>query len=563
MLQEENDALEQMPLQPGRASSRPTPLVAGLALTAAVILAYMNSLSGPFIFDDLEGIVDNSHIRRLWPLSDMLFNAPPDSPPAGRPIVSLSLAINYTIGGLNVRGYHLFNIAVHLLSVLVLYGLVRRTFLDTRLNARFERSGPFLAFAVTLIWAVHPLHTETVNYVSQRTELLMGLFYLLTLYCAIRAWRSDRPRFWSAASVASCAIGMGCKESMVSAPLIVLLYDVALVSRSFREALRRHASLYVGLAATWVLLAWLNASAPRGRTCGTDLGISSLDYLRTQAGIIVWYLRLAFWPNPLVISYEDWPIARSLLPILPQGLFIVTLLLLTAWALWRRRPAALLGAWFFLILAPTSSFIPIVTELAAERRMYLPLAAVTVASVLGLRGLFNLTKRRRTSPPKGITVLPSLALLLVVATLGYTTALRNCEYRTATDIWADAVAKRPRNWVALVGLACELAKAGQHQEAIKYCSRAIALKPDYIDGYTKRSIAYAGIGDWKKALLDCNAAVTLKPDHVEAYHMRAMIRFSTRDYDQAWADVKRCQRLNGQVHPEFLEALRQASSRPE
>jgi len=220
-----------------------------LLLIVAVTLAYMNSLSSPFIFDDLESITGNKYIRTLWPLSDMLLNAPPGTASDGRPVVSLSLAINYALGGLNVYGYHLFNIAVHLASTFVLWGVLRRTFMNTPLNARFGKSAPFLAFAIALIWTVHPLLTESVTYVSTRTELLMGLFYLLTLYCAILAWQSNHARFWSVLAVLSCAIGMGCKEAMLSAPLMVLLYDVTLVSSSLRDALRRHLKLYVGLAA--------------------------------------------------------------------------------------------------------------------------------------------------------------------------------------------------------------------------------------------------------------------------------------------------------------------------
>jgi len=233
-----------------RTQDAKTLVVHALLLAVAVILAYMNSLSVPFIFDDRGSVVDNRYIQKLSPLTDVLFKAIPDSPPAGRPIVSLSFAINYALGGLNVYGYHLFNIAIHLASSLALWGVLRRMFLNTRLHARFGKSAPFLSFAGALIWAVHPLLTESVTYISQRTELLMGLFYLLTLYCAIRTWQSKYALFWSVLAVLSCAIGMGCKEVMVSAPLMVLLVDVVLVSKSWRSALRQHLLLYIGLAAT-------------------------------------------------------------------------------------------------------------------------------------------------------------------------------------------------------------------------------------------------------------------------------------------------------------------------
>ena len=159
---------------------------------AAGVWAYHNSLRGAFIFDDPTSISGNPHIRHLWPIRDAM-SAPPATTVSGRPVVCLTLALNYAVGGWNVWGYHALNLMVHLLSALVLFGILRRTFEGPTLRDRFGGAAVWLAAAIALLWEVHPLQTESVTYIVQRTELLMGLFLLLTLYCALRCSQSPTP----------------------------------------------------------------------------------------------------------------------------------------------------------------------------------------------------------------------------------------------------------------------------------------------------------------------------------------------------------------------------------
>jgi hypothetical protein len=172
---------------PPFAASRSAIWLAVACLVGAILAAYHNSFSGPFVFDDGPAILGNPTIRHLSALGEVL------SPPreagqtvGGRPMVNLSLAVNYALGGEDVRGYHIFNLIVHTLGALALFGIVRRTLLQPVLRERFGSAATPLALAVALLWAVHPLLTESVTYVIQRAESLMGLFYLLTLYCFIR-----------------------------------------------------------------------------------------------------------------------------------------------------------------------------------------------------------------------------------------------------------------------------------------------------------------------------------------------------------------------------------------
>ena len=368
-----------------RAGRRPRWFAA--LLVAGVLVAYANSFATPFVYDDQGAIVDNPNIRRLWPLTTAL-TGPLQSPLAGRPIVSLSFAINHAAGGLSPWGYHAGNLGIHLLAGLLLFGIVRRTLttpaLQPALAARFATAAEPLAFACALIWLIHPLQTEVIDYVTQRTESMMGLFYLLTLYAAIRAMSAGRERawWWEASAIAACSLGMASKESMVTAPVMVLVYDAVFQAGSVRKALGARARLYSGLAATWVILAGLNRSGPRSHSAGFSSGVTPWTYLLNQPAMIVRYLKLSFWPHGLVLDYGP-PRAVSLSEALPSAAAVLVLLAVTAAAWRKRRELAFLGTWFFVTLAPASTVIPIATEAGAERRMYLPLAAIVVALVTG------------------------------------------------------------------------------------------------------------------------------------------------------------------------------------
>ena len=270
----------------------------------------------------------------------------------GRPVPNLSLAVNYAIGGLNVEGYHVVNLAIHILAALALFGLVRRTLLLPALVERFGSASTGLALAVALVWALHPLQTESVTYIIQRAEALVGLFYLLTLYCLLRGATSARTWVWYAATVGTCAMGMASKEVMVSAPLVAVLYDRLFISGSFKESLRRQWGWYLALAATWAILGLLvYMSLGRGGTAGFNMGMSVWEYARTQFGCIMHYLRLAFWPSPLVLDYGDGTASQAA-DIIPYAIGVGLLLAATAVALARRPKWGFLGVWFFAILRP-------------------------------------------------------------------------------------------------------------------------------------------------------------------------------------------------------------------
>jgi protein O-mannosyl-transferase len=496
-----------------RTSSRVFPWLAGALLALAALAAYRNSFTGPFIFDDTQSILENPTLRHL---SSAL--APPAGglTVSGRPLVNLSLGLNYAAGGLRVGGYHAVNLAIHLLAALALFGVVRRTLRRRPVaDENGTGSGPdsalLLAFSVALLWTVHPLQTESVSYVVQRAESLMGLCYFLTLYCFIRHAESARVgarRTWAVLSVLSCFAGAASKEVMVSAPLLVFLYDRTFLSGSFAAAWRRHGRLHGSLATSWLFLGGLVlGTGERGGTSGFGLGVAWWTYAQTQFRAVVIYLRLAVWPHPLVFDYgTEW--AKSPAEFVPYALAVAVLAGGTLWAL-RRRPAlGFLGAWFFCILAPTS-FVTGTRQTMAEHRMYLPLAAVLVLAVLALW---------RAAGRAALAVVLVLAILLGVAT-----ARRNEDYRSKVIMYRDVVAKRPENRWGRYDLASAFSEAGDPAEAERGYREALRLDPNFPEAHNNLGGILLQKNQLAAARDQFAAAVTLRPTYAEARYNLGLV----------------------------------------
>jgi len=495
----------------------PRPRLAGLVLILAVTAAYVTSFRGVFVFDDLHAIVDNPTIRDLGRLDRILLAPAEGGTIGGRPVVNLTLAINHALGGLDPRGYHAVNLLIHALAALTLFGLLRRTLLR---GPRFAADAPLLALAVAALWALHPLQTAAVTYVVQRAESLMGLFYLLTLYCFVRGTEScsgglrppgpetavaDRrySKAWLLGSFAACLLGMGTKEVMASAPLVVLLYDRTFVAGSWREAWRQRGRFHGALMATWMLLAVLVLSADnRGGSAGFGTAVGWWDYALTQCATIAHYLRLTLWPHPLVFDYGT-PLYRSLAAVAPQAGLLLLLLGATAWALVRKPALGFLGACFFLILAPSSSLVPVATQTMAEHRLYLPLAAAL--TLLGLL-VHSLGGRRAL-----------LVLLALAAGAGVLTARRNLVYHSELALWTDTVAHRPDNSRAHTNLGIALAEAGRLTEATARFEESLSLQPDNAATRLNLCDALTRLGRPAEALPHGEAAVQLDPGSAAAH----------------------------------------------
>lgn len=506
------------------------PVIHALAASVIAIIAYVSSFQGKFVFDDYPGIVDNPLIRQVFPLGRFLDSS--------RPLVDLSLAFNFAAGALDPWGYHLVNLLIHLSATLTLYGIVRRTLTANKVPDASPGSSARLAFTIAVIWAVHPLQTESVTYLIQRSEAMMGLFYLLTLYCALRGMQSTRGAPWYIAATVACVAGMASKAVMVTAPVVVLLYDRCFMAGSFIAAFQKRRKLYGGLASTWLVLVAFGVvrgvmDTPQAEppTVGFGYkGVTPMEYLQTQSGVILHYLKLSFWPVGLCLDY-GWPVAKTPWQIAGPAVVIGILIIASLWAFWRRRAAGFLGLAFFLVLLPTSSFVPI-KDLAFEHRMYLPLAAVVTLISIGSWKLASLRAAWRK---------PAVAIAgLVVVALCTLTVLRNRIYADPVALWQDTVVKAPHHPRPHNALGYALLSRGDVAGAMAKFEDALRLDRGYAGAYANMGEACVRERRYDDAVLAFQTALEIDPDILNArahFHYGAAL-LELRRLDQAIEEFK-------------------------
>jgi Flp pilus assembly protein TadD len=558
------------------APSRQAVVTTVLLLSGAALVVYGTALGAPFVFDDRISVVQNPSITQLWPLwGEDGANGPlaplKDSVTAGRPLVNLSLALNYYVGRLNPSGYHAFNLAVHVLSALLLCGIVGRALRLDFFGGRFAQSAGPLSLMVALVWELHPLQTDAVEYVSQRTELMMGFFYLATLYASLRYWlapSAGTQRGWLVIATVACTLGMACKEVMVTAPVVVLLFERTFIAGTFKDALRRSWPLYLGLGLGWVLLLALNYGGPRSASAGFHVGFGPYVWWLTQAKILWMYLKLAVWPWPLVIHYEM-PYLGTLAMAWPWVLLGVLMLGGTALLLWRHMAAGFLGAWVLLILSPTL-LVPLPSEMAAERRMYLPLAGLVCLAIIGgyvlldwLRAIglgavgptdtvpddtvpddtvpedkapedtapadetlvddqvtdaispdAHPTEGNQPAHTWSTTRLTVVSACVLAAVFGVVSMRRLSAYRDLVTLWQDTAMHQPDNALVLTSLGAALTGAGRHEEAIQALQHAADLQSDSATlGIHKQwGAALSALGRTQEAIEQLQIALQIDPD---------------------------------------------------
>ncbi|MDI1337475.1 MAG: tetratricopeptide repeat protein [Lacunisphaera sp.] len=498
--------------------------LAVLGIVGGATLAYHNTFSVPFLFDDNSSIRDNPTIHSL-----MTAWAPPAAgglTVSGRPFLNFTLALNHRLSGSAVWSYHLLNLLIHVAAGCTLFGVVRRTLrrlpgvgapldgargrpqgtplqsggvnLTSPVNRLLQKDSFWLALAVALLWTLHPLQTEAVTYIIQRAESLVGLMYLLTLWCFIRATEPGAAKIWGPLAFVTCLLGMATKEVMVTAPVMIVLYDRVFLTNTWREVWQKRGRLHLALAATWLLLGWLVLSTGnRGGTAGLGGEVSPWAYALTQIGAVVHYLRLAVWPQPLVFDYGK-ALAGGWGDVWWQALILFPLVAASLWAAWRGRAAGWCGLFFFAVLAPSSSFVPVVTQTMNEHRVYLALAAIVTLAVTGLYVAWG----RRS-----FAVFAVLAIALTAATVR-----RNHDYRTELALWEDTVLKRPGNARAFGALGAIHQREGRLDQALAALQEAVRVAPRSAESHNNLGNVWMKLGRWEDARRGFAQALVLKPD---------------------------------------------------
>jgi thioredoxin-like negative regulator of GroEL len=550
-----------------------------LLLCIVTVAIYANTLNAPFVLDDISSITNNPITRNF----QLVLNS--------RIVNYLSLALNYRLHGLDVTGYHLVNLGIHLANGMLVYTLLSLILSTPALTpSRFSsRDKRLLALFTALLFACHPLQTQAVTYIAQRATSLATLFYLAThcLYLSARfAPTRSRALACGTAAFGTALLAMATKEIAFTLPLTLMLVEALL----FDGSLRRKAlpllllflpTLFVPLALIPTLGARGNLAELLGKITSLTPAISRGEYLLTQFRVILTYLRLLLLPVGQNVDY-DYPVSRALSPgVLASLLVIVAILGLAAFlvirARHRRQPELKLVAfgifWFFMALSIESSIIPL-PDVIFEHRVYLPsvgfFTAIVTALFLGRQHLHG-----RAARSAGF-VLPSLALAVVV--LAGTAAARNSVWQDEVSIWEDIVAKSPskarahgnlgnayqnrgrfaeaareyretarldpKDPGARINLGTVCYRQKQWAEAARWYREALQLDPGNAAGRYNLGKALTEMGDLAGAAQELREAVRLKPDHDAAHNSLGIVYFKLQRYPEALAELREAVRLN-------------------
>ena len=535
-------------------------LLVPVIMVLVTLAVYISSIGSPFVFDDEVIIAGNPGL-----INGFAFDLSP------RSLVNISFKINYDLAGLRASSFRITNILIHICTMLALYGLVRRTLLLRVFTGRFVDSAGWLSGAIALIWAVHPLQTESVTYICQRYESAMGLFMFLILYSFVRSQGSCRPGLWTIASYVAFCLGLGTKEVIITIPVLVLLFDYCFMGQ---EAGVWRKSRWLTHAVFWLIAAFGVFAMPFSTSATAYAGATSADvsrwtYLLTQAGVILHYIRLSFYPSPLCLDYQWEPVsgfAEAALPVLAvAGMLTLALALLL-----RRRSIGFLGAAFFAVLAPTSSIIP-VADIAFEHRMYVPLAALIVAVVMGVHVLVS--ERMKWRIYVGRKAWPEIAMwILAVAVFGTMTVRRNETYGSEERVWAEVIEHRPGNLRALNQVSVIKAENGQLDEAIEGFTKIVDMtgqtpeesldsqrKDVRARAFNNLGTAYSMKGDLDASRRYFERALRTNPKYNEARNNLASVLWREGRSEEAtnlWGIVLLAERSNAKANASLSMAAR-------
>ncbi|MFH0762530.1 MAG: tetratricopeptide repeat protein [Candidatus Omnitrophota bacterium] len=444
-----------------------------LILIGLGILIYSNTFNSSFQFDDYDSIVSNLNIRNITHIKAIWSFWP------NRFITYLTVAFNYHFNQLNVFGYHLFNLLAHLISALLVWWFVLLTFSSPGMkNNKTTRYADSIAFFAALIFVAHPLQTQAVTYIIQRAACLAALFYLgaLCLYAKARIlqYRASGNTWkpYYIGSILMAALAMFTKEITITLPFMVLLYETYFFRTEKKinwKQLIPFLALLLIIPSVMIATKSVNL-AEMHRVSEAAPGIAPVNYLLTQFRVVVTYLRMAFVPFSQNVDY-DYPLANSLAqPQVFISLILIAVILIISFKIRSKyRLISFSIFWFFLVLLPESSILPL-ADVIFEHRLYLPMAGYSIflATVVYL-----LLEKRDIR----ITVILLSIIVAFYSTVAYS---RNFYWKSEFSLWDDAIRKSPRKVRAYNERGIAYVRLGNYKKALDNFAMAISLNPDYL-----------------------------------------------------------------------------------
>lgn len=483
-------------------------LVILLLISLLAGLIYSNTLSSPYHLDDESNIVKNSQIRSLSNFLDF----------SGRRYVGfLSFALNYHLGKLNVFGYHLVNLLIHITNGFLVYMLVLLLLKTPRVlsppSLYTAQDRTWIALSTALLFTAHPIQTQAVTYIVQRFTSLAALFYLLAVVCYLKGRLAESEKgsryLWYGGALGSTLLAMKTKEISYTLPFMILLVE-SIFFQAFNW--KRWATMFFFLLTLFIIPLSLSFTVgvtedwllPR-----ENILIGRTDYLFTQFRVIVTYLRLLVLPIEQNLDY-DYPIYHSLLdpPVFFSFLFFSALLGLAIYLLFysQFRLVAFGMIWFFLTLSIESSIIPI-SDVIFEHRLYLPSVGFMLAASTVIVGLLHPRK-----------VMMGILIGVAVTILSVTTYQRNIIWKDDVTLWEDVVKKSPHKPRAYNGLGSAYMDQERLEEAVEAFKTALTLKPGFVRARYNLGRVHIKQGRFQEAIQEFKTALILNPRYAHVYY---------------------------------------------
>ena len=504
-----------------------------LVILTAGVIAYSNSFDCSFHFDD-KNVFESSVTKDSATIGDWIRLFP------DRPVGMLTFAADYKIHKLDVWGYHLVNLAIHLINALLVWWLTWITFSTPVMkNESISRHKTIIAFLCGLLFVTHPLATQSVTYIVQRFASLATLFYLLSLILFIRGrlWEGNKhiALLLFGSSIAAAVCGMLTKEIVFTLPFAIILYDYCFIKTSPWKLEVKDKSLFFSLMmlAIFIFIYFRNFSLNLFDTVPPDQGysysISMKEYFLTQFRVVLTYIRLFILPFNQHFDY-DYPLSAGFFQLRTFFSFLILLgILLSGVLLFKKYRLISFGIfWFFLTMSVESSIIPISQNVIFEHRTYLPGFGFFLAMTCAFFYFFR----------EQYLKIALIILLMVAAVNTALTYQRNKIWKNEYTLWDDCLKKSPDKARVNNNFGTTLSDKGKFVQAIYYYNKAILLAPDYLP-YYNRGKAYSKLGQYQRSIEDYNEAIRLKPDYANAYDNRGFAYVMQGKNKLACSDAKK------------------------
>ena len=441
----------------------------------SAVLVYLNALDNPFAYDDYRTVVDNPTIQDLGSVRAILWHD------VARPMINVSYALDRALWGPAPFGFHLTNVLLHALNVFLLYLVVRQV---------ASRHSMAAAPAAAWLFAVHPMMTEAVGYVSGRSEVLCATFCLLAGLSAGR-WRRRGGTSWVVATIALWLAALATKEIAIMFPFVLLVYERLAPASDDITQRRWSIALPLSLMAAAVLAGLVRIAVLTRLEAHAGAAGVQWSFIPLAFDVAARYVRLLVLPVGQTVFHTVWPLAWADARAL-AGLAIVATMAGAAWRLKRIEWGATIGiAWFLLLLIPSSVLILLDRgEPMAEHRVYLASAGLFLAVGIGIGRAWT-TLAGASTALRGIAGAASVVALLSLAALA---VVRNAVWEDPVRLWQEAVDKSPAHYRPRLLLGEALQHARRPGEALQHFRTAISLRPEEPTGYIKLGQCLAVMG---------------------------------------------------------------------